>query len=354
MKERFDVQFEANGEAPGEWPHAVVAVQGEGEALVLDPERVDVSTLEKRLEWVRRVARVKGLDRGQAEQQFEDAVRAARKRYEDDAPRRQAAEAAKAGPPAEEPDPEGPWPEPVDGGRLLDSLTDLFREYLVLPEWSSTALALWVLHTYLVDAAWFTPYLAVSSPTRICGKTTLLDLLEHVAFRPDKTDSITAAALFRTIERDRPALLLDEMDTKIKGDSAEELRCVLNSGFRRDGKVTRCVGDQHEPQDFATFCPKVIAYIGRLWDTVESRSIPIRLNRAPKAALKGLRKIRGDTIHAELQPLRRQLLRLAQDTRAALTQIDPAVPDALSARQADIWRPLLAIALAVGGYWPGV
>ena len=116
------------------------------------------------------------------------------------------------------------------------------------------AVALWVFHTYLVDVAYFTPYLHVSSPTPECGKSTLLDMLRHLAYRCEKTDSITKAALYRFIEKHHPTLLLDELDTMFRGDHGEGIRGVLNSGFERGGKVIICVGDDAEPSLFSTFC----------------------------------------------------------------------------------------------------
>lgn len=41
-----------------------------------------------------------------------------------------------------------PWPDPVDGAALLDSLADTLRRFLILPLWGPEALALWTLHTY--------------------------------------------------------------------------------------------------------------------------------------------------------------------------------------------------------------
>jgi hypothetical protein len=150
-------------------------------------------------------------------------------------------------------------------------------------------------------------------------------------------------------------MLLDELDTRLKGDNAEIYRGVLNSGFSRDGGVfTICVGDKHEEKDFKTFAPKVLAGIGRLPDTITSRSIPIRLSRAAKEELRSKKKIRGDTIDALCEPHRRKLLRLADQLRDDLRGTDPEVPEELGARQADVWRPLLAIADAIGEDWPRI
>lgn len=246
-----------------------------------------------------------------------------------------------------------PWTEAVDGAAVLDSVCSLLAEYMVLPDHAAEAIALWVAHTYLVDVSDYSPYLLVTSPVRECGKSTLLDLLLHVAHRAQLTGGITASALYRRIDRHAPTMLLDELDTRLRGDAGESLRGVLNTGFHRSGKVTICVGDDHQDKDFSTFSPKVLAGIGRVWDTVTSRSIPLRLARATKEQLAGLKKIRGDRISDACAVYRQQLLRFADDVREMLRGQghDPVTPEQLGARQSDVWRPLLAIADAAGGRW---
>lgn len=254
---------------------------------------------------------------------------------------------------ADDPFPEiVPWDHSVDGEQLLDDLVTFISSYMVMASHETLAVTLWIVHTYVLEVSDYTPYLLVTSPVRECGKTTLLELLLHVAHRAQMTGGITAAALYRRIDKHYPTMLLDELDTRLRGDSGEALRGVLNTGFQRSGKVTICVGDQHDDKDFSTFCPKVLAGIGRVWDTVTSRSIPLRLSRATKAELSGLTKIRGDRIAQTCLPYRRRLLRWAHDNRAVLRDMDTEAPEELGARQSDVWRPLLAIADRVGGKWP--
>lgn len=259
--------------------------------------------------------------------------------------------AVPTGDPADE-----PWTDTVSTEAVLDELSLHIRHYVVLDPHEVAALSLWVLHTFVTDVTDYTPYIRVGSPVRECGKSTLLELLRHLAYRAQLTGGITAAALYRRIGKTVAAgesitMLLDELDARLRGDGGEALRGVLNTGFHRTGTMTICVGDDHDERDFATFCPKVLAGIGRLWDTVTSRSIPIRMERAPREELAGLRKIRGDRIGHECQQLRRKLLRWASDVRADLRDSEPDVPAALGARQADVWRPLLAIAEMAGDVW---
>ena len=245
-----------------------------------------------------------------------------------------------------------PWDDPVDAAQLLDGLCELILEYVVLPKHAVEAIALWILHTYLLDVADYTPYLLVTSPVRECGKSTLLDILVHLAYRAQLSGGITAAALYRRIDRHSPSMLLDELDTRLRGDGGELLRGVLNTGFSRSGRITVCVGDDHEDRDFSTFGPKVLAGIGRMWDTVTSRSIPLRLQRASKAQMATLTKVKGHRIAQTCLPFCRQLRRVSDDCREEVRNAEPTVPSELSARQSDVWRPLFAIADFAGGRWP--
>ena len=131
-------------------------------------------------------------------------------------------------------DPE-PWPESVCGAELLQELVDLFDRHVVLASGASEALAIWTLHTYLLDSAWITPRLAVTSPVKRCGKTLVLSLLEELVCRPLMISNVTAAAVFRCIDKYRPTLLVDEADTFL--GKKDELRGVLNSGHHRRGRV---------------------------------------------------------------------------------------------------------------------
>ena len=56
------------------------------------------------------------------------------------------------------------------------------------------------------------PFLNITSATKRCGKTLLMDVIGVFVHRPMPTNNVTAAALFRIIESRAPTLLLDEAD----------------------------------------------------------------------------------------------------------------------------------------------
>jgi hypothetical protein len=241
-----------------------------------------------------------------------------------------------------------PWPEGVDGAALLGSLSVSFERHVVLPPGAADALALWCLHAHTHSTATISPILAITSPTPECGKTTLLTLLGALVPKPLSASNITAAALFRAVEKWSPTMLVDEADTFLR--SSDELRGILNSGHNRAGAfVIRTQGDDHEPKKFRTWSPKAVALIGKLPPTLASRGLHIELRR--KAIGEKAEPVRADRL-GHLVPLNRQAIRFAADNELRLSQKDPELPPTLTGRRADNWRHLFAIAEIAGGEWP--
>jgi hypothetical protein len=245
------------------------------------------------------------------------------------------------------PEPE-PWPDSVDCASLLQDIADTLSRYVALPPYGAVAMALWVIHAYALDAASVAPILALTSPEKRCGKTTSLSLLARLVPRPLISSNISPAALFRTVEKYSPTLLVDEADTVLH--EKEELRCILNSSHTRDAaSVVRTVGDEYEPRRFSTWSAKVVALIGRLPDTLADRSIIIPMRR--RASREHVERLRLD-LPGAFEQIRRRATRWSADHLAELRSNDPEVPAELSDRAADNWRPLLAIADLAGGEWP--
>ena len=244
------------------------------------------------------------------------------------------------------PEPE-PWPEPVNGTELLSAIAEAIRKHVVLADAARDTAALWTLHTYLSDRSLVSPRLAITSPTKRCGKTTLLDVLGRLVLKPLPTAHVTPAAIFRTIEAYRPTLLIDEADTFLRDN--DELRGIINSGHRKGGSVLRTVGDDHEPRAFATYAACAIALIGRLPETLHDRAVVVALKRRlPSEAITSFRPDRA----GHLDELARKAARWAKDHAEQIGEADPEMPDGVFNREADNWRPLLAIAGAAGAPWP--
>lgn len=244
-------------------------------------------------------------------------------------------------------DPE-PWHDAVSGDVVIDETVAAIRRFIVLPDYTDAAVALWCAFVHAHDLFQHSPRLVVRSPEKRCGKTTLLNLLLKLVPRPLPCSNITGPALFRTIELAGPTLLIDEADTFL-GDQ-DDLKGILNSGHNRaSASVIRLVGPRHEPMRFKTWSPVAIAAIRGVSDTLEDRSLVIHMRRRLRHEI--VERLDFKQFEA-LDVLCRKLSRLAQDLGDDLAFADPSIPSALGDRAADNWRPLLAIADAVGGHWP--
>jgi len=244
-------------------------------------------------------------------------------------------------------------------GELLDAVVDVLQSYVSFQFIEQPrVIALWVLHTWVFEASYFTPYLHVFSAETSSGKSRLLEVLVLLVNKPWKLDSGSTATIFRRIETDKPTLLYDEIDNVFRGngkdDDTKDLRACLNSGFKWDGKFSRCVGQNAnlEVKEFATFSPKALAGIGKvLSDTLSNRCIPIQLSRQMRE--EKVKRFREREAKVELARLRNdletytQLPTVIDELRAA----KPALPDQLTDRQQDICEPLLAIAEKAGRKW---
>jgi hypothetical protein len=177
-----------------------------------------------------------------------------------------------------------PDPDPSPGADdVLSELVDLLRKYVVMPDGAAVLITMWIVHTYLLGSERLdiSPILSIVSPVRRCGKTTLLTLLAALVQRGLPVSNITAAALFRVVEKFRPVLLVDECDTFLQTN--DELRGLVNSGHTRaTAFVLRVEGDEHEVKIFSTWGAKALALIGSPAPTIEDRSTGSSAGRRPR------------------------------------------------------------------------
>jgi hypothetical protein len=251
--------------------------------------------------------------------------------------------------------------EPTRLEKLLNEIRRFLCRYIVFqcPE-QHTVIALWIFHTWTINISDYTPYLFVHSAEKRSGKTRLLDVLDLLVNTPWRAAGASEAVLFRKVDRDKPTLLYDEIDTVFgsnRNNGMENIRRFFNVGFERGTKIPRCVGEgaKQDIQEFDPFCAKALSGIGKvLPDTVTDRCLPIELQRQSREEkAERFRKREAETlachIRAELEGLCQQS-GLIEMLRAA----QPALPEELSDRQQDICEPLLAIADIAEGDWPQI
>ena len=217
----------------------------------------------------------------------------------------------------------------------------------------AVAVTLWIVFSWLHEhegTVTHSPILYVTSAEKDSGKSTLLGVGNFLARRSLQSVDISGPALFRSIAKWQPCLIVDEADDALSDNP--DLRSVINSGWTRGQGVIRCHPDTHEPELFSTFAPKIVAMKGRkLPDTTLSRSIVISMK--PRRA-DDSNEHTADFNHIDNETfarLRSQLMRWTADNAAALAKATPEIPPGFHNRRRANWVPLLAIAEAGGGDW---
>lgn len=250
-----------------------------------------------------------------------------------------------------------PYGETIDGAALLDEIDAMLSRFVAFPsEVDRHAIALWIVHTHALTAFETTPRLALLSPEPGSGKTRALEILELLVLRPLLTVNATPAYLFRKVadEAGPPTLLYDEIDTVFgpKAKDNEDIRGMLNAGYRRGATAGRCVikGKSVEVEELPAFAACALAGLDDLPDTIMTRSIIIRMRRrAPSERVQSYRR----RLHqAEGHELRDRISAWVSAHWSDMDGAWPDLPPGIEDRAADVWEPLLAVADAAGGHWP--
>jgi len=141
---------------------------------------------------------------------------------------------------------------------------------------------------------------------------------------------------------------------KEAGEPGDGLSCqTQDGGGHRPPLQESGEAENGSPREGATrlvryscWCPKIMAAIGRLPETLADRCIVVRMQRkTPDEVCERLRNL-------EAAPLRQQCARFVRDHGERIAGARPEVPSCLNDRAADIWEPLLALADLAGGDWP--
>ena len=235
---------------------------------------------------------------------------------------------------------------------LLDATLDFVKKYLVLTQAQYTAVTLWVAHTWVYKAFDTTPYLSIRSPEKQSGKSRLLEVIELLCHAPTMTANISVSALAHMVSKGC-TLLIDEVDTIFGRNSGdhEELRGILNQGFRRNGTFIRMVGQStvQEPVAISVFGAKALGGIGGLPDTLEDRSVIISMRRKTKE--EHVAKFFYRIAEPEAKPIRDDWEKWASPTIDVLKNQTTQVPEQLSDRAQEGWESLMAIAELSGDKW---
>lgn len=245
----------------------------------------------------------------------------------------------------------------TEGSALLDDVSGWLGRYLSVPsEHYLTVITLWAVHSHAAELFYVTPRLILDSAEPESGKTRVLELLNLLVRSPIFTMNTTIAALYRRLATQPRTILLDETDAifaKGAAQNHEDLRALLNAGYKRGATVDRCEGDSSKMKvvEFPVFAPAALAGIaGNMPSTITTRAITLHMRR--RAPGEHVAEFIEEDALEEAAKLREPLAAWIVDATERLRGARPAMPAGVTDRKAEVWRALLAIADAAGGTWP--
>ena len=175
------------------------------------------------------------------------------------------------------------------------------------------------------------------------GKSTLLGVLRFLVPKPFVSVEPTGPSVYRTVDRERPTLIIDEADDLFCRKS--DLRAIVNAGWSRGTKIPR-LGRWYDP-----FCPKILGILGKtkLPRTIASRSIILRMwPKKPEEKAEDFAYADDPTFST----IRWKLARWAADKVHIINELKAPQPPGFNNRLSANWKLPLQIAQHAGGAWP--
>lgn len=243
---------------------------------------------------------------------------------------------------------------------LLNDVRAYIARFIFADPTALDMLALYVLHTHVVDTGRTAVYLNLTSAEPGSGKSTVLEVLELIVRMPISMEATTSvAALFRILDK-MPTLLLDEVDTVFSprpGDKTEDMRGILNSGYRKGKLIFRVANPSSDKvRAYKPFSPKVMAGLRELPPTLAHRCFSIHLRRALPEEISEDFDVDVDEVVTTAESLRQRCEAWAEDEGVEADMRDPIRKPAklpeLDVRRNQLALPLLRIADLAGGDWP--
>lgn len=210
-------------------------------------------------------------------------------------------------------------------------------------------ISLWVIGTYFFPLCKAFPMVFFGG-TKESGKTKALTLTQLLAFNAISSGNVSTASLFRVIEGSRATFLLDESEKLSSPERAAEFRNVLNSGYKPGNpvfRVEKTAKDQFVVVSFEAYSPKMIANISGIEDVLESRTVPFTMLRTTNKEIAD-REIDPDIANFSIIKDNLYFLVMKEWKRVKGCYEKTTSVEGISARNWEIWRPILALARVVG------
>lgn len=221
---------------------------------------------------------------------------------------------------------------------VLSEFRNLIKKYIFLEiEAEYTLLACYIVLTYIYKIFDRIPYLHLNGGKN-SGKTSLQTVILHLVSNPLLTSNASPASIFRSINEGATTLLIDEAEYF---ETNNDFSQILNSGYQKDGGVTRVRGLKTE--NLSTYCCKILSGIKDLSSTLSDRSIKIQMIKSKTKKQK--LKLNSEFI-SKSKELKTDLLLTLKSKKNEISELintDTDYSDQISNRNYDLWNPLLIV-----------
>jgi len=241
---------------------------------------------------------------------------------------------------------QNPIPVPPPNNCWITAAVGSMKEFLFLDDLEYELLLFFSVDTYVYRKQTSVPYLLlIAQPDT--GKTTALNILSRLVYRPMFVSFSTHAATRRNIRRIKGTLLMDEWYNK-KNYTLED---IFRAGYKKRGGVFT-IGEKDTKREDGTvrkdqtrnyncFCPKVVASIEQIAEAaLRTRFIPVAMKRTTIP----LKQPNGEWLPIARQ-IQAEIEAFARQHRAQILATIPTIcpPELPPSRILELWRPILAI-----------
>ena len=141
---------------------------------------------------------------------------------------------------------------------LIKEIDDFIYKYMDVSDLFRRFSTWYIIFSWVTDNIDTVPYLRVLADFGT-GKSRFLHTVGRLCYKPMVVaGATTTAVIFRSIERWRGTLILEEYNPRFSDEQEDETK-ILNCGFEKRNPVSRCDKETGKINYFDTFGPKVIS-----------------------------------------------------------------------------------------------
>ncbi|MFQ5981266.1 MAG: hypothetical protein ACE5OZ_24255 [Candidatus Heimdallarchaeota archaeon] len=233
------------------------------------------------------------------------------------------------------------WPETRE---LYNELRRFIQYSVELKEnYHYSALALYIMATYLFEACSAFPYLSVIGYKQT-GKSRLALVLSSTCYHAKKTVSISGATIFRYSHSERATLIFDinNLGKRLRYDS--ETLDFIKEGYKQGASVGRQIDKRKsglETKFFNAYCPKCFLTLEGTDEILEDRAFSLSMTRTLNNEIRNRSEtaleVQGKRIRAKLYAWKLSIAQEYDESQIAEIQ-------GIDSRIWELARPLIGVA----------